>query len=252
MTEITEEKDVNSLSSECPITMRQLLEAGVHFGHQTKRWDPRMKPFIYTARNDIHVIDLQKSIEHIRFAYEKVREIIKAKGKVLFVGTKKQAKTAVVEQAERCGMSYVNQRWWGGTLTNHVTILKSIRLLKTIEEEEASGYLDKIPKKEAAIKRRKLAKLRHFTSGIKDMYKLPKLLIVVDTNKEKLAIAEAKKLGIMTIGIVDTNSNPEDVDVPIPGNDDAIRAVNLILSVLAEGVIHEKNALLEDQAAEKK
>lgn len=223
-----------------PVSMRQLLESGVHFGHQTKRWNPKMSKFIYTARNDIHVIDLQQTIEYVKIAYDTVKKKVKKNGKVLFVGTKKQAKDAVASEAERCGMPYINQRWWGGTLTNHYTILKSIRLLKQLEEEESSGFLDQLPKKEASVKRRKISKLRYFIGGIKDLNILPTVLVVVDTNKEQLAIAEAKKLGITVIGLVDTNANPYDVDIPIPSNDDAIRSVKLIVSVLANGVLESR------------
>lgn len=229
-----------------PVTMRQLLESGVHFGHQTKRWNPKMAKFIYTARNDIHVIDLQQTIECVKQAYDTVKSKVKKNGRVLFVGTKKQAKEAVASEAVRCGMPYINQRWWGGTLTNHYTILKSVRLLKQLEEENASGFLDQLPKKEAAVKRRKIAKLSYFVGGIKELNILPTLLVVVDTNKEQLAIAEAKKLGIPVIGIVDTNADPNDVDIPIPANDDAIRSVKLILSVLANGVLESKEAIASE------
>lgn len=234
-----------------PVTMRQLLESGVHFGHQTKRWNPKMSKFIYTARNDIHVIDLQQTIEYVKVAYDTIKEKVKKNGRVLFVGTKKQAKDAIATEAKRCGMPYINQRWWGGTLTNHYTILKSIRLLKQLEEEERSGFLDQLPKKEAAVKRRKIAKLSYFIGGIKELNLLPTVLVVVDTNKEQLAIAEAKKLGIPVIGLVDTNANPYDVDIPIPSNDDAIRSVKLIVSVLANGVLESRGDIISDTANEK-
>lgn len=229
-----------------PVSMRQLLESGVHFGHQRKRWNPKMAPFIYTSRNDIHVIDLQQTIECVKDAYDYIKkEVSKNKGRVLFVGTKKQAKEAVLTEAQRAGMPYINQRWWGGTLTNNNTIQKRIRLLKKLEADEESGFTDSLPKKEAATIRRKLAKLRYFIGGIKELTTLPSVIVVVDTKKEQLAITEAKKLGIKIVGLVDTNADPTEVDFPIPGNDDAIRSVKLICSVMADAVVTGKDAQAE-------
>ena len=242
----SQETDNSNKYEGYPVSMRQLLESGVHFGHQRKRWDPRMAPYIYTARNDIHVIDLQKTIECVKQAYDFIKEeVSKNRGRVLFVGTKKQAKEAVLTEAQRAGMPYINQRWWGGTLTNNHTIQKSIRLLKKLEADEESGFTDSLPKKEAATIRRKLAKLRYFIGGIKDLNALPSVIVVIDTKKEQLAITEAKKLGIKIVGLVDTNADPTEIDFPIPGNDDAIRSVKLICSVMADAVVTGKDYQVE-------
>jgi small subunit ribosomal protein S2 len=233
-----------------PVSMRQLLEAGVHFGHQTRRWDPRMDKFIYTSRNDIHVIDLQQTVELIKDAYNYVKDVVSKKGTILFVGTKKQAQDAVESEAIRCKMPYVNQRWLGGTLTNNVTISNSVKQLKQYQDDQEQGVFNQLSKKEASRKTKKLARLEHYLGGIKDMRYLPKVIFVVDTKKEELAIHEAKKLGIKVIGLVDTNGDPTNLDFPIPGNDDAIRAVKLICSVFSEAVIQGAQAGAETEAAE--
>lgn len=220
-----------------PVSMRQLLESGVHFGHQTRRWNPKMDTYIYTSRNDIHVIDLQQTVELIKTAYNYVKETVSNKGTILFVGTKKQAQDAISSEAERCKMPFVNQRWLGGTLTNNITISNSVKKLKRFEEDQKLGIFDQLSKKEASRKIKKLARLKHYLGGIKDMRYLPKAIFIVDTSKEELAIKEAKKLGIKIIGLVDTNGDPSDLDFPIPGNDDAIRAIKLICSVFANAVI---------------
>jgi small subunit ribosomal protein S2 len=225
-----------------PVSMRQLLESGVHFGHQTRRWNPKMDTYIYTSRNDIHVIDLQQTVELIKDAYNFVRETVSNKGTILFVGTKKQAQDAIASEADRCKMPFVNQRWLGGTLTNNVTISNSVKKLKRFEEDQKLGIFDQLSKKEASRKTKKLARLRHYLGGIKDMRYLPKAIFIVDTSKEELAIKEAKKLGIKVIGLVDTNGDPTHLDFPIPGNDDAIRAIKLICSVFANAVIEGSQA----------
>ncbi|RAP32826.1 30S ribosomal protein S2 [Candidatus Marinamargulisbacteria bacterium SCGC AG-439-L15] len=216
--------------------MRQLLESGVHFGHQTRRWNPKMKPFIFTARNDIHVIDLQKTVVCINDAYSFIREIVENNGSIMFVGTKKQAQEAISDEALRCKMPFVNQRWLGGTLTNNSTIRQSINKLKFYERDKENGVFDKLSKKEASKRQKTLDRLKFYLDGIKDMYGLPQALFVVDTKKEQLAIDEANKLGIPIIGLVDTNADPTEVQYPIPGNDDAIRAIKLICSIVANAV----------------
>ena len=226
------EKSQNNL----PVTMRELLEAGVHFGHQTRRWNPKMKRYIFTERNDIHVIDLQQTIKLIKVAYDFVLDIVSNKGTVLFVGTKKQAQEAIKTEAERCQMPYVNQRWLGGTLTNSVTIRQSINKLKKLEKEESEGLFETLSKKESSKRRKKQSKLNFYLGGIKNMGALPKAIFIVDTKKEQLVIKEAQRLNIPIIGLVDTNADPTEVQYPIPGNDDAIRAVKLICSVIAKAV----------------
>jgi small subunit ribosomal protein S2 len=219
------------------VSMRQLLESGVHFGHQTKRWNPKMKKYIFTARNGIHVIDLQESIKLIKQSYEIVKDIIKNKGTILFVGTKKQAQDAIGLESERCGMPHVNHRWLGGTLTNHITIRKSINKLKTYEKMKEDGIFDQLSNKEAAKKTKKLSRLKYYLDGIKNMVSVPSIMFVVDTKKEQLAVQEARKLNIPVIGVVDTNADPTEVTYPIPANDDAIRAIKLICSIMANAVI---------------
>ena len=219
------------------ITMRQLLEAGVHFGHQKKFWNPKMKPYIYAAKNDIHVIDLHKSIPLIEKAYRFVKDAVQNGGTVLFVGTKKQAQESIEQEAKRCGMFYVNQRWLGGTLTNFKTLRKNIGRLKEIEKMEASGVFEKLPKKEVANLQKEKAKIEKMFGGIKEMAALPSIIYIVDTKKEVIAVKEARKLGIPVVGIVDTNCDPDEVDCPIPANDDAIRAVKLINSIVADAVL---------------
>ena len=220
------------------ITMKQLLEAGVHFGHQAKRWNPKMAKYIFTERNGIHVIDLHKSLKKIEEAYAVIREIAEQGGKVLFVGTKKQAQEAVKEQAERSGMYYVNNRWLGGMLTNFATIKTRVERLKELEQMEADGTLDTAyTKKEAANFRKELAKLSKNLTGIKDMKEVPQAIFVVDCKKETLALVEAANLGIPVFAMIDTNVDPDLVTYPIPANDDAIRSVKLISSVIANAII---------------
>ncbi len=236
----TEEKN-----NDYPVSMRQLLESGVHFGHQTRRWNPKMDTYIYTSRNDIHVIDLQQTVELIKDAYNFVKQTVNEKGLILFVGTKKQAQDAISSEAERCKMPFVNQRWLGGTLTNNITISNSVKKLKRFEEDQKIGIFDQLSKKEASRKLKKLSRLKHYLGGIKDMRYLPKAIFIVDTAKEELAIKEAKKLGIKVIGLVDTNGDPTHLDYPIPGNDDAIRAIKLICSVFANAVIEGSQQSVE-------
>ena len=222
------------------VAMKQLLEAGVHFGHQTRRWDPRMRPYIYTDRNGIYIIDLQKTAKKIDEAYAVLKSIIDEGKTVIFVGTKKQAQECVKEEAERCGMYYVNQRWLGGMLTNFDTIKKRVERLKTLETMETDGTFDVLPKKEVIILKKEMEKLEKNLGGIKNMTEIPGAMFVVDPKKERIAILEARKLGIPVIGLVDTNCNPEDVDYVIPGNDDAIRAIKLIVEAMANAVLESK------------
>ena len=222
------------------VAMKQLLEAGVHFGHQTRRWDPRMAEYIFQARNGIHIIDLQKASKKIDEAYEFIKEQVEEGKTVLFVGTKKQAQECMKDAAIKSGMFYVDQRWLGGMLTNFDTIQKRIQRLKEFETMEQDGTFDVLPKKEVIILKKEMEKLEKNLGGIKEMDKLPGVIFLVDPKKERIAILEAKKLGIPTVGIVDTNCNPEDLDYPIPGNDDAIRAVKLIADVMANAVIEGK------------
>ena len=222
------------------VAMKQLLEAGVHFGHQTRRWDPRMAPYIFTARNGIYIIDLQKTAKKIDEAYAVLKSIIDEGKTVIFVGTKKQAQECVKEEAERCGMYYVNQRWLGGMLTNFGTIKTRIDRLKELEKMENDGTFEVLPKKEVIIIKKEMSKLEANLGGIKDMTEIPGAMFVVDPKKERIAILEARKLGIPVIGLVDTNCNPEDVDYVIPGNDDAIRAIKLIVEAMANAVIESK------------
>ena len=219
------------------ITMKQLLEAGVHFGHQTRRWNPKMDEFIYTERNGIHIIDLQKTVGKVDEAYRAVYDIAADGGKILFVGTKKQAQDAVKTEAERCGMFYVNERWLGGMLTNFKTVQTRIARLKEIERMESDGTFDVLPKKEVVQLKKEQEKLITNLGGIKEMKKIPDAIFVVDPKKESICVKEAHILGIPLIGIVDTNCDPEELDFVIPGNDDAIRAVKLIVSKMADAVI---------------
>jgi len=225
------------------VTMRELLECGVHFGHQTKRWNPKMKKYIFTARNDIHVIDLQKTLKLIEKTYQIVKEIAAAGGKVLFVGTKKQAQEAIQTEALRCDMYYVNQRWLGGTLTNNATIRKSIIKLKKLEKMKEEHALDNLSKKENSIISKQITQLNHYLGGIKDMVKLPDLMVVLDTKKEHLSIKEANILNIPVIGVVDTNADPTEVKYPIPANDDAIRSIKLICTIMANAVLDGRKGL---------
>ncbi len=223
------------------VTMKNLLESGVHFGHQVKRWDPRMKKYIFSERNGIHIIDLQKTIVAIREAYEAVRKTTSEGKSVLFVGTKKQAQQTIQKEAERCGMFYINNRWLGGMLTNFSTIKKSLARLKKIEKMEVDGTFDNLTKKEIASLQKEKSKLEKNLGGIKEMKDLPGILFIIDTRKEEIAIREARSLGIPIIAVVDTNCNPEGIDYPIPGNDDAIRAISLFTGVIANAVIEADN-----------
>lgn len=219
------------------VTMKQLLEAGVHFGHQTRRWNPKMAPYIYMERNGIYIIDLQQTVKKFEEAYEFVKSVATDGRGVLFVGTKKQAQETVKEEAIRSGMFFVNQRWLGGTLTNYRTIRKRVMRLKELEKMEQDGNFELLPKKEVAKLRGEMDKLERFLGGIKDMNELPGALFVIDPRKERIAVAEARKLGIPVVGIVDTNCDPDEIDYVIPGNDDAIRAVKLMCARIADAVI---------------
>ena len=219
------------------VSMKKLLEAGSHFGHQTRRWDPKMRPYIYAARNGVYIIDLEKTQTKLDEAYLAMKEIAEKGGKVLFVGTKKQAQVVVMEEALRTGSFFINQRWLGGTLTNFRTIQKRIKRLIEIEQMEETGLIEKYPKKEQAQLRKEAQRLENFLGGIKEMKKLPNAIFVVDPKVEHNAVAEAKTLGIPVFGIVDTNCDPDEVDYVIPANDDAIRAVKLIVAKMADAVI---------------
>ena len=230
------------------ISMKQLLEAGVHFGHQTRRWNPKMAEYIFTERNGIYIIDLQKTVKKLEEAYNFVREISAEGGDILFVGTKKQAQESVKEEAIRCGMPYVNARWLGGMLTNFKTIQKRIKRLEQLKTMQEDGTFDLLPKKEVVKLELEIEKLDKFMGGITEMKKQPAAMFIVDPRKERIAVAEAHKLGIPIIAIVDTNCDPDEVDYVIPGNDDAIRAVRLIAGAMADAVIEGRQG--EDTAAE--
>lgn len=219
------------------ISMKQLLEAGVHFGHQTRRWNPKMKEYIFTERNGIYIIDLQKTVKKLEEAYEFVKNLSAEGGKILFVGTKKQAQESVMEEAKRCDMFYVNQRWLGGMLTNFRTIRKRVERLKELEKMEQEGTFDVLPKKEVLNLKREKERLEKYLGGIKEMNSLPDALFIVDPRKEKIAVSEARKLNIPIVAIVDTNCDPDEIDYVIPGNDDAIRAVKLIAEKIADAVL---------------
>jgi small subunit ribosomal protein S2 len=221
--------------------MKSLLESGVHFGHQTKRWNPKMARYIYSQRNGIHIIDLQKTSACLVTAYDAVRGVVKQGKQILFVGTKKQAQQTIEEQAKRCGMPYVSNRWLGGMLTNFTTIKKSIANLKKIEKMETDGTIDSLTKKEVALLEKEKSKLEKNLGGIKDMKELPGALFIIDTKKEAIAVAEAKRLGIPVVAVVDTNCDPTDITYPIPGNDDAIRAISLFVEIIANAVIDADN-----------
>jgi len=223
--------------------MKQLLEAGVHFGHQSKRWNPKMKKFIYSSRNDIHVIDLHKTIPLIEKAYNFVKDTVAKGGTVLFVGTKKQAQEAIEEESKRCGMFYVNQRWLGGTLTNFKTLKKNLARMKEIEKMETDGTFEKLPKKEVSTIKREYLKIVKGLGGIRDMNSMPSILFVIDSKKEIIAIQEAKRLDIPIVGVVDTNCDPEEVDYPIPANDDAIKSIKLLTSLMADAVLSGRQVL---------
>ena len=225
--------------------MKQLLEAGVHFGHQTRRWNPKMKPYIYTERNGIYIIDLQKSVGMVDDAYNAVVDIVKDGGKILFVGTKKQAQDAIRTEAERCGMYYINERWLGGMLTNFKTIQSRIKRMKDIETMAEDGTFEVLPKKEVLQLKKELEKLQKNLGGIRDMKKLPDAIFIVDPKKERICVQEAHTLNIPLIGICDTNCDPEELTYIIPGNDDAIRAVKLIVSKMADAVIEANQGLMD-------
>ena len=230
------------------ISMKQLLEAGVHFGHQTRRWDPKMAPYIYTARNDIHVINLEKTCGLIDEAYNYIKNAAQEGKTILFVGTKKQAQEAVKEEATRCGMFYINNRWPGGTLTNFKTIKSRIARLHDLRNMEATGEFEYLPKKEVAKLKLELEKLEKDFGGIAEMTKLPDVIFVVDSKKEHICVLEAKKLGIPVVGLIDTNCNPDMVNVIIPGNDDAIRSVKLITAAMADAVMEAKEGVSNEEA----
>jgi small subunit ribosomal protein S2 len=223
--------------------MKQLLESGVHFGHQTRRWNPKMKPYIFAERNGIYIVDLQKTVKGLERAYDFLREVSKGGGSVLFVGTKRQAQETIAEEAQRCGQFYINQRWLGGLLTNFQTIARRVRYMIRLQEMEESGEFERYPKKEVIKLRKERAKLEKYLSGIRDMKDIPDALYVVDPRREEIAVKEAHKLGIPVVAIVDTNCDPELINFPIPGNDDAIRAIKLITSLMADAIIEGRQGI---------
>ncbi|HBQ95633.1 MAG: 30S ribosomal protein S2 [Firmicutes bacterium] len=230
------------------ISMKQLLEAGVHFGHQTRRWNPKMKPYIFTERNGIYIIDLQKTVRKVDEAYNFVRQIGASGGRMMFIGTKKQAQEAVAEEAQRSGDFYVNQRWLGGMLTNFDTIKKRVKRLAELKEQESSGQWERLPKKEVSTLMRQKEKLEKYLGGIEGMSQLPAAVFVVDPRKEHIAVTEARKLHIPIVGIVDTNCDPDEIDYIIPGNDDAIRAVRLLTGKMADALIEgRQGGVTEEQ-----
>jgi small subunit ribosomal protein S2 len=231
------------------ISMKQLLEAGVHFGHQTRRWNPKMAPYIFTERNGIYIIDLQKTVKKVEEAYSFVRELAADNKTLLFVGTKKQAQEAVRDEAQRCEMFYVNERWLGGMLTNFPTIQRRISRLRELESMEEKGMFEVLPKKEVIALRHEQERLQKFLGGIKNMNKLPGALFIIDPRKERIAVAEARKLGIPIVAIVDTNCDPDEIDYIIPGNDDAIRAVKLLTGKIADAVLEGKQGEQMDASA---
>ena len=226
--------------------MRKLLENGVHFGHQTRRWDPKCKPFIYTAKNGIYIIDLNKTQEALDVAYDKMKSIAEEGGKVLFVGTKKQAQQIILDEATRSGSFYINQRWLGGTLTNFRTIQKRIKRLIEIEQMESDGTISVYPKKEQVLIHKEAVRLENFLGGIKEMKKLPDAVVVVDPKEDHNAVSEAKKLGIPVFGLADTNCDPATVDYAVPANDDAIKSIKLMISLLADAIVESKGGILQD------
>ncbi|MGQ9765840.1 MAG: 30S ribosomal protein S2 [Anaerolineae bacterium] len=230
------------------ISMKQLLEAGVHFGHRTRRWHPKMRAFIFTERNGIHIIDLQQTMRQVNTAYQVVRDTVRAGGLVLFVGTKKQAQETIRQEAERCGMPYVVHRWLGGTLTNFRTIRQRVEFMKELEKRQERRELDRLPKKEALLLRHELHRLNTRLGGLRDMTHLPDLLFIVDVQREALAVAEANKLNIPIVAMVDTNCDPDPIDYPIPSNDDAIRAIKLMASTMASAVLEGLELRQVDEA----
>ncbi|MCR4634138.1 MAG: 30S ribosomal protein S2 [Erysipelotrichaceae bacterium] len=228
------------------VSMRKLLENGAHFGHQTRRWDPKCKPFIYTAKNGIYIIDLNKTQDALQVAYDKMKSIAEEGGKVLFVGTKKQAQQIILDEATRSGSFYINQRWLGGTLTNFRTIQKRIKRLIEIEQMETDGTISVYPKKEQVLIHKEAVRLENFLGGIKEMKKLPDAVVVVDPKEDHNAVSEAKKLGIPVFGLADTNCDPATVDYAIPANDDAIKSIKLLMSLLADAIVESKGGILQD------
>ena len=245
MVEITEASEIERpvLSRTDPVTIKLLLEAGVHFGHQRRRWNPRMKPYVFTLRNAIHIIDLQKSMEKLQQASQFVRNLAANSGTIVFVGTKKQAQDAIEEEARRCGAYYVNRRWLGGTLTNFATIQSRIDYLVRLEDSHARGEFERLPKKEALKLEKQMQRLNNLFAGVKEMTQIPDALFVVDILKEKIAVTEATQLGIPVVAKVDTDADPRMVDYPIPANDDAIKSIRLVCSVLADAIIEGKSGL---------
>ena len=233
------------------VTMKQLLEAGVHFGHQTRRWNPKMKKYIFTERNGIYIIDLQKTIQMLGDAYKYMRDQASKGAEILFVGTKKQAQNTIEEEATRCGAYYVNHRWLGGTLTNWVTIHKRIQYLKKLKQMAKDGTFDRLPKKEVSVLTKRTKKLEYFLGGIEDMKRIPDIMYIVDPRKESIAVNEAHKLNIPIVAMVDTNTDPDAINVVIPSNDDAIRAVRLITSKMADAIVEGKQGQDEGQTADK-
>lgn len=232
------------------VSMKQLLEAGVHFGHQTRRWNPKMARFIFTERNGIYIIDLQKTVKKVEEAYDFIREVAASGQTILFVGTKKQAQNAIKDEALRCNMFYVNQRWLGGMLTNFRTIQNRVARLKELEKMFEDGTVEQYPKKEVILMKREMDKLEKNLGGIKDMKKLPGCIVVIDSKKEEIAVKEARKLHIPVIATVDTNCDPDLIDFPIPANDDAIRAVKLLTAKMADAVLEGRQGQQEDEAEE--
>lgn len=248
MRDAEENKKPKEVLDVAVISMKQLLEAGVHFGHQTRRWNPKMARYIFTERNGIYIIDLQKTVKKVEEAYNFIRDIAANGGTVLFVGTKKQAQESVKEEAIRSNMFYINHRWLGGTLTNFATIQKRIGRLKELEQMQEDGTFEVLPKKEVILLKKEMERLEKFLGGIKEMKDIPDCLFVIDPRKERIAIAEARKLNIPVVAIVDTNCDPDEVDVVIPGNDDAIRAVKLLTSKMADAIIEANSG--QDEVSE--
>ena len=234
------------------VTLQDLLESGVHFGHQTKRWNPKMKPFIFTARNGIYIIDLQKTLNSLEKACQKVKEIVGSDKQVLFVGTKKQAKEVVKEEALRCNMPYVTERWLGGMMTNFQTIRRNIKRLTDLERMKEDGTFEKLTKKEASGLQREIDKLENILGGIKDITRLPGAVFVVDSKKEKIAVAEANKLKIPVIAIIDTNSDPDVIDYPIAGNDDAVKSIKVISHEFSSAILEAQHKQMEEKEQEAK
>lgn len=247
MEEVKTEKITETKKNDKVVTMRQLLETGVHFGHQTRRWNPKMAAYIYTSRNDIHVIDLQKTLAKINEAYSYIKDRVAKGANILFVGTKKQAQNAVVEEAKRCGMPYVSNRWLGGMLTNFETIKKSVARMKEIEGWKENGVFDSLPSKEQSMHNKKLAKMNYHFNGIRNLKKQPDLAFIVDTKKEEIGVKEANLLNIPIIGVVDTNCDPDLISHPIPANDDAIRTIKLLASIVANAVLAGKEQIEADK-----